>query len=264
MAVSVPHDAVVVPDSVLVLAGGDRVRAVWRNGRGGLTFALGAPGHSRYVKWALHGSGLDLSAEAVRLDWARSFDVPVPEVLGVGADTEGSWLVSAAMAGESAVSTRWQLDPRAAATAVGHGLRLLHDKLPVNGCSFTWAVEDRLTRALSGDRAEPTNWHPDHASINPEEARAMLAATPPVDRLVVCHGDPCAPNTLLDPAGHFLGLVDLGGLGVADRWADLAVATWSLEWNFGPGHDDALLEAYGVAPDPQRTAYYRLLWDLTP
>jgi kanamycin kinase len=49
---------------------------------------------------------------------------------------------------------------------------------------------------------------------------------------------------------------------VGDRWSDLAVATWSLSWNFGPGWEDTLLEAYGVDPDPVRTAYYRLLWDL--
>ena len=56
----------------------------------------------------------------------------------------------------------------------------------------------------------------------------------------------------------------LGELGVADRWTDLAVATWSTEWNYGPGWDKLLLQAYGVPPDPDRTRYYRLLWDLGP
>ena len=44
---------------------------------------------------------------------------------------------------------------------------------------------------------------------------------------------------------------------------DLAVATWSAEWNYGPGWDGLLLDAYGVRPDPERTRYYRLLWDLS-
>jgi kanamycin kinase len=51
---------------------------------------------------------------------------------------------------------------------------------------------------------------------------------------------------------------------VADRWADLAIATWSTGWNYGPGWESLLLEAYGVPPDPDRTRYYRLLWDLGP
>ncbi len=43
------------------------------------------------------------------------------------------------------------------------------------------------------------------------------------------------------------------------------MATWSTEWNYGPGWEDVLLAAYGVDPDPgPRTRYYRLLWDLGP
>jgi kanamycin kinase len=51
---------------------------------------------------------------------------------------------------------------------------------------------------------------------------------------------------------------------VADRWADLAVGTWSTTWNYGPGWDQHVLDTYGVAADPDRIAYYRLLWDLGP
>jgi kanamycin kinase len=69
---------------------------------------------------------------------------------------------------------------------------------------------------------------------------------------------------LLADDGTCTGHVDLGALGVADRWADLAVATWSLEWNYGPGLDDVMLDAYGIGPDPARTAYYRELWDAGP
>jgi kanamycin kinase len=66
---------------------------------------------------------------------------------------------------------------------------------------------------------------------------------------------------LIDDDGRFLGHVDLGDLGVADRWADLAVATLSLGWNYGHGPwESDLLDAYGVAPDPVRIDYYRRLW----
>jgi kanamycin kinase len=49
------------------------------------------------------------------------------------------------------------------------------------------------------------------------------------------HGDACAPNTLISHDGHCSGHVDFGALGTADRWADLAIATWSTIWNYGPG-----------------------------
>jgi kanamycin kinase len=239
-----PTEPVAVPAVIARLAGGDPPVAVWQNVLGGLTFRLGGGnGRVRYAKWAATGTPeIDLGGEAERLRWARG-RVPVPRVLEQGADADGSWLVTEEVPGRSAVDPRWIAEPATAATAIGRGLRLLHDALPVDDCPFDWSVERRLARA------EPR--HPD------------LAEPPPIDHLVVCHGDACAPNTLLHDDGTFAAHVDLGSLGVADRWADLAVASWSTEWNYGPGYDGFVYEGYGIAPDPRRIAYYRLLWDMS-
>jgi kanamycin kinase len=86
-------------------------------------------------------------------------------------------------------------------------------------------------------------------------------ARPASESLVVCHGDYCLPNVLLE-GGDVAGFVDLGELGVADRWWDLAVATWSLAWNLGGGHEALFLAEYGAEPDPARMAFYRLLYDV--
>jgi len=43
---------------------------------------------------------------------------------------------------------------------------------------------------------------------------------------------------------------------------DLAVASMSLDWNFGEGHQHELFDAYGIDPDAGRIAYYRALWHL--
>jgi kanamycin kinase len=93
-------------------------------------------------------------------------------------------------------------------------------------------------------------------------ARARIGDPPAVDRLVVRHGDACAPNTLLHDDSTFAAHVDLGSLEVADRWADLGVAAWSMAWNYGPGYEDIVYAGYGITPDRERIAYYRLLWDL--
>jgi kanamycin kinase len=140
----------------------------------------------------------------------------------------------------------------------------LHDRLPVELCPFGWSIRARVARARSRGQHDPKKWFPEHRELDPREAFARLDRPPAVDRLVVSHGDPCAPNTLIGDDGGCVGQVDLGSLGVADRWADLAVATWSAEWNYGSGWEGALLDAYGIDPDPVRTTYYRLLWDLSP
>jgi kanamycin kinase len=236
-----------VPDVVLELARGREVRLVWENETGGRTYVFG----DCYVKC----SPRDLEPERSRLEWAGAF-MRVPRVLDSGA----GWLMTAAIPGTNAVADRWLADPQRAVVAIGSGLRALHDALPVDTCPFSWSVEDRLTRIL----VDKDRWHDEHRPLDVETALRVVHGPPSIDRLVVCHGDACAPNTLVGDDGTFCGHVDLGALGVADRWADLAVATWSCDWNYGPGWQPTLLRAYGVESDPVRTAYYRLLWDLGP
>jgi kanamycin kinase len=243
-----PPSTVHVPAPIATLAEGRPLLPVWQNELGGLTFRIGGGEDGRlFAKWAPAGSGLDLAAEAERMGWAGRF-TPVPRVREHGTDADGAaWLVTHELSGSSAVSDRWKADPGTAVRALGAGLRALHERLPVAECSFSWSVDHRLERARRDGMDVP----------------ADLPEPPPIDRLVVCHGDPCAPNTLLHQDGSWSGHVDMGALGVADRWADLAVATWSTEWNYGPGWEDALLDAYGIAPDPHRTAFYRRLWSVT-
>jgi len=254
-----------VPKVVTTLADGDPIEAVWRNELGGLTFRLAAgTRRDRYVKWVAAGTPeINLEAEATRLRWIDG-RVPVPRLLAVGADREGSWLVTEALPARSAVEPPWVAEPAIAAAAIGAGLRAFHDTLPVHGCPYGWDVDSRLRRAEERMRAGAGtgDWSPEHRSLAVGDAWARLGSPPPIDRLVVCHGDACAPNTLIGDDGRFAAHVDLGHLGVADRWADLAVAAWSTQWNYGVGYERIVYASYGISADPERVAYYRLLWDL--
>jgi kanamycin kinase len=259
-----PTGEVAVPDAVRPVIGTLNAEIVWRNELGGLTFELTDSTRRRFVKWAPAGSGLDLGPEIDRLHWLEG-RWPAPRVLDAGGDESGSWLMTSAVPGENAVTDRWRNDPVAAVRAIGEGLRAMHDALPVQECPFSWGVQVRyevVRRRAADGLIDPADWHEEHQCLQPAEALALLATPPPVERLVVCHGDPCAPNTLIGPDGRWTGHVDFGALGIADRWADLAVAAWSAEWNYGPGWGEPLLAAYGVARDDDRSAYYRLLWDL--
>ncbi len=252
-----------VPEPVLAIAAGRRPALVWHN-EDALTYEVGEGAQRCFVKWSPAESRLDLAAEADRMEWAGPFH-PVPQVLTRGADEAGSWLVTAALPGRNAVHRRWMAEPRTAVRAIGEGLRALHETLPVDRCPFSWMAQrrvERSARAAAGQINPARDWQPEHQGLSIERALELVAELPPDDHIVVCHGDACAPNTLLTDDGRWSGHVDLGDLGVADRWADLAIATWSATWNYGPDWEDELLAAYGLPPDPDRTRYYRLLWDV--
>jgi kanamycin kinase len=241
--VSIPADAVEPPDRVRALAGGATVELVWINEIGGLTFRTD---DRRFIKFGPRNAETSFAGEAARLDWAGRFTT-VPRVRGRGGDKTHEWLVTDALDGSGAVAPRWLAQPATAVRAVGEGLRALHEKLPAAECPFDWSVPSRIANAAVRGIRLPDPLHD----------------PPPVDRLVVCHGDACCPNTLIGDRGRWTGHVDLGALGVADRWADIAVAAMSTEWNYGPGWEGALIDAYGIVPDEDRLAYYRELWNAT-
>ncbi|MGH3928191.1 MAG: phosphotransferase [Pseudonocardiaceae bacterium] len=190
-------------------AAGQAIEPVWRNEFGGTTYRIST---NRYIKWAPTGSGLDLAAEADRLAWAIRY-VSVPRPLHSGRDDAGSWLVTAALPGDSAVADRWRAEPAVAVAAIGHGLRHLHETLPVDICPYSWSAEDRLTtvrKRAGANQLNPATWDLQHRDLDLPRALDLLADVPSVDQLVVCHGDACAPNTLLTADGKPSGHVDLG------------------------------------------------------
>lgn len=222
-----------VPEIVVELADDGPVEFVWRNDLGGLTFRIG----DQYLKWNPRRTGIDLERERVRLEWL-SRRHPAPRVIASGSDDGAQWLLTAALPGESAVGDTWRARRPEAIRAIATGLRAIH----------AIGIDDF-----------PSHWTPEGwAGRTPES----LGPRPPLDRAVLVHGDACAPNTLISSSGEWTGNVDFGDLAVGDRWADLAIASLSLDWNFGEGQQGELFEAYGIEADEERIRYYRALWHL--
>jgi kanamycin kinase len=159
-------------------------------------------------------------------------------VMTWGHDEQAQWLVTTAVPGEHAVGDTWRARHREAIAAIAMGLRAIHaiatDDFPADWTAQAWVARTPSSLGPHPDLHDP----------------------------VLVHGDACAPNTLISAAGEWIGNVDFGDLAVGDRWADLAIASMSLDWNFGEGHQADLYEAYRIEPDPERIHYYRELWHL--
>lgn len=222
-----------IPDVVLEVASGADVELVWRNDLGGLTFRAA----DRFIKWNPRSTGIDLDRERVRLQWIAARH-PAPRVVDWGDDELAQWVVTVALPGDCAVGDTWRARRPEAIRAIATGLRTIHaiaiDDFPQDWTSQVWV----------GQRPE------------------SLGIAPDIDGPVIVHGDACAPNTLIADTGEWVGHVDFGDLAIGDRWADLAVASLSLDWNFGEGHQAELFDAYGIEPDEERIRYYRDLWHL--
>ena len=126
-------------------------------------------------------------------------------------------------------------------------------------------MEDALAtvrRRIAEGRAEQADLHPEFAHLSLNEAVATLEELAPEhEDPVVCHGDYCFPNVLVE-GDNVTGYLDLGELAVADRWWDIAVGSWSTQWNIGSGWERLFIDSYGVEVDAARMTFYRLLYDL--
>lgn len=222
-------------------------------------------GRITYLKAAPAGMFPSLAAERDRMVWLHDHGMSVPEVLDYGQDNDVEWLVTAALPGRPATDEPHLREPERTVPILAEGLRAFHELDPT-GCPFDWriprAVDHATARVRRGD-VDRTGFNEPHLHLTASEALERLHAMLPLDEpdLVVSHGDYCFPNVMIDD-GAVVGYLDLGEAGVADRWRDLAVATWSVTWNVGPGYEDLFLEAYGADWDLERRDFYRLLYDL--
>ena len=222
-----------IPRFVEAFAGGRQAELVWRNELGGLTFRVG----DHFVKWNPRRTGIDLELERMRLEWLAGRH-PSPRVVASGSDDQAQWLVTVALPGERAVGDSWRDRPANAIRAIAEGLRALHS-IRVDEFPSVWIADSWVSRT-------PTS----------------IGLRPRIDEVVLVHGDACAPNTLISPDGRWRGNVDFGALTVGDRWADLAIASMSLDWNFGEGHQSQFYDAYEIEPDEEKIHYYRALWHI--
>jgi aminoglycoside phosphotransferase len=231
-----------------------------------------APDGGAYAKCARGSLREDLVDERERLGWLATTDLPAPEVLDWSDDGETATLTLRTVPGVPMS----ELPPSVAPSAVGSLARFL-DRLHSTSresCPFERWLAVTVPQArvrIESELVDEDDFDAERAGSSPEELLAELVDRRPraeqleVGDLVVCHGDACLPNFLVDPESlEVSGMVDVHRLGVADRHLDLALATRSvsdaaLNPAYGPHAADALLTEYGHDIDPWRLDFYRLL-----
>ncbi|MFE6234395.1 aminoglycoside 3'-phosphotransferase [Cellulosimicrobium sp. NPDC057862] len=229
---------------------------------------------ARYAKVASGDQVAALAGERDRVRWATDSGIRGPRLLGWADAPDGAVLTTSAVAGTPADQVRPDQVRRAWENVVA-AVGALHD-VSTGGCPFDRGL--RTMYALAQDvvaqgAVRREFLRPEQESRTGRDLLADLAAELPLRQeqevadLVVCHGDLCLPNILLDPETlEVSGFVDLGRLGVADRHADLSLLLASAQdtWPDEAQHlQDQLQPLYGSPVDADRLRFHLFLDPLT-
>lgn len=255
------------------------------SGREWLAVSHGESGDSVYrrsdgaafAKVSQGRGAIALEGECRRVEWLSRFDLGSPEMLDWRAGEEGACLITSAVPGVPAsdLEGRQLLQ---AWPSIAARIGALH-ALAAEDCPFERGLSTMLARAadvVSRGAVNPDFLPPEQQGTDPadlllalEAQREKRLAQEAADR-VVCHGDACMPNFMVDPATlRCTGMIDLGRLGTADRYVDLALmlANAGESWS-GPGQAETafagLSEVFGLElPDQERLDFYLGLDPLT-
>jgi aminoglycoside phosphotransferase len=213
-----------------------------------------------YVKYASGDFADELREEYERIEWLRS-RARVPEVIDYRATPNAAVLVTRALVGRNGMEAS-SLDPAAVVSGMARALSELHS-IPPAECPFDEGLPRRLKQAFSRMEAGRVDEEDFDQSRLGMPARvifdSLLSCPPMIEHPVVTHGDAC-PENFIFREGAFVGFIDCGRAGRADRYQDLALASRNIGAIFGPALVDHFFVEYGEPdPDPARIEYYRIL-----
>ncbi len=204
--------------------------------------------------------------------------LPVPEIPAYCVEENRAYTLMTRIKGEMLCTEKYLTNPELLTELVAEGLKLLW-QVDVTQCPYrTSRLEERLKAArwnvehnlVDLDNVDPETFG-EGGFANPLELLEWLEQNRPEEDIVLTHGDFCLPN-IFAVGNKISGFIDLGKLGPADRWQDIAIVMRSLKDNLGgaytPGRvygqfePQMLLEKLGIEMDAEKNRYYLLLDEL--
>lgn len=202
--------------------------------------------------------------------------LPVPKVLACEELNGISYLLMSRIPGDMACEPRYMEQPAVLVKMLALVLKRLWS-VDITDCPRNVSLKNKLAQAeerVAKSMVDVEDAEPDTFGYNgfesPQALLIWLKENQPTEEPVLIHGDYCLPNVFFE--GETLaGFIDLGRMGIGDKWCDIALCYRSLCHNFEgryggnpyPGFvPQMLFEELGIEPDWERLRYYILLDEL--
>lgn len=215
-----------------------------------------------FLKYGKGSVANDVTDEMVRLNWLTAF-MPLPTIKHFTRTPDEAWLLTTAIPGKTAFQMLEEYpDSREnIVDALAIFLRRLHS-IPVCNCPFTSDHVFRLALAqsrMSNGLVDASDFDNERNGWSVEQVwKEMHTLLPFSPDPVVTHGDFSLDNLIFD-GDLLIGCIDVGRVGLADRYQDLAIL-WNCLGEFSSSLQKRLFQKYGIDnPDMKKLQFHLML-----
>jgi aminoglycoside 3'-phosphotransferase I len=216
-----------------------------------------------YLKHGSDAVADDITDEMARLCWLAG-RISVPVIKHFVRTSSEAWLLMEAIPGKTAyqmLATNHDNHP-AIVDALAKFLRRLH-AIRVCECPFNSDYTYRLAQArarIDAGRVDVLDFDEERKGWTTDQVwEAMQSLLPLAPDPVVTHGDFSLDNILIEN-GEVVGCIDVGRLGIAERYQDLAIISNGLG-EFDSSLQTRFWQQYGILDVDERKLQFHLLLD---
>lgn len=229
---------------------GDSVREIIKNGE------------IYYIK---ESTSNNLDREYFIMNYLKG-KIPVPEVVYYCYNGEKTILVTKKLQGEMICEDDIFDNAELVISLAAKGLKILQN-YDINGFPIYNGIDAKLAIAkynLDNGLVKTENMNEENIERfgTIENVYSYLISNKPKEKLCLSHGDYSIPNVFYEK-NEITGFLDLGDMGLADYWYDIAILVKSIRNNYeDKKYEDYLFKTLGIDPDYERIEYYILLTEL--
>ena len=192
----------------------------------------------------------------------------MPKVIEYTVEDGKSWLLMSRMMGRMCCDKYYMEHSDEMVSLMAEGLKMLWS-IDISDCPREFSLEEDERKALARikDGRLSAEELAECGFGTAEQMIKWMLENKPAYEPVLSHGDYCLPNVLLEN-GRISAFIDIGDIGIADKYRDIATCYGSLKNNFGgyfggriyEDFDPALLfKKIGGELDPVKIRYSRLI-----
>ncbi len=214
-----------------------------------------------FIKISTKGN---LTSEYEKLKWLDG-KLNVPRIALYDYTNDAEYLITESVGGEMVCSEYYLNNPKIGIKVIAKAFKQIN-KVDIENCPFNASIDYKLL--LVENNVKNNLIHLEdikEATLKRfgslENIIQFLKDNKFDDEHCFSHGDTSLPN-IFATGNEFVGFIDVGECGFADKWFDLAICEKSIRRNYGEDYIQQFYNELGIVPDREKINYYLLMMEL--